>query len=753
MEIERFKRIVKAFSDSEADFTFSKGQFLFSLRGDVIAGEVKSNTKGLVVVEQGQEFEAKDWVVNRLARLPLLSDRILAELPEEKKFVEPAGEYLPALELEPAENNRALDTVSPGFVSWVDDRLAGVSSIMYITANAGEGKTTLINFLARKQAKEFKDKKSNWLLIPVSLGGRSFLRLDDIIIGAIANRFRFPLLYYNAFIELVRIGAVVLALDGFEEMFVENMSGDAVSALGNLVKILENEGFVFIAARKAYFEYRSFATQGKLFDSIEGADVIFSKLNLLRWDKGKFLEYCNKSGLPDGEQVYDEVCQRLGDKHPLLTRAVLVKRLAEVAQEDRNRLIKRLGEKPQDYFDDFVSAIIERENREKWIDTRGDPAGPLLTMSEHIDLLTMIAAEMWTAGQASLSFKTLQTIAELFCEANKKSPVLSLQIMERIKQHALITEQNHAQKLVGFDHEEFYDYFLGLAINKAISEQGVAEVRDSLRRGSLSDNILESISHFLRRKFSDRRPFVEKIIEACRGESPASFCRENASGLIFRLIHGDKLPGLVISSMVIRSNSMLGRSFSGILLDSCYFQPCDFADAILDNCKFSSCEFERIEIGKGTRFSNVELHNTRVHLLVLTDDGKELYDPELIRQALVGRGVSVYDEMQLPGVQQVPIYDEKLDLCQRAFRAFLRSTTISENVFRIRLGQKGEYFLKDIMPRLLREGIVGTSGPRGGDPQQHFRLNVRMDTIRKASENSGGVFDKFLSIAAKDRYI
>ena len=83
------------------------------------------------------------------------------------------------------------------------------------------------------------------------------MRFDDVIIGALVNRLRFPMLYYEAFIELVKMGAVVPALDGFEEMFVEGSAGDAISALGNLVNTLQSSGTVLIAARKAYFEYRS----------------------------------------------------------------------------------------------------------------------------------------------------------------------------------------------------------------------------------------------------------------------------------------------------------------------------------------------------------------------------------------------------------------------------------------------------------------------------------------------------------------
>ena len=80
------------------------------------------------------------------------------------------------------------------------------------------------------------------------LGGRPFLRFDDVVIGELVNRFRFQFFYYDAFIELVKMGVLVPAFDGFEEMFIESGSGEALSALGNLMNTLESSGSVLISA-------------------------------------------------------------------------------------------------------------------------------------------------------------------------------------------------------------------------------------------------------------------------------------------------------------------------------------------------------------------------------------------------------------------------------------------------------------------------------------------------------------------------
>ncbi|GAJ22869.1 unnamed protein product, partial [marine sediment metagenome] len=127
-------------------------------------------------------------------------------------------------------------------IDQLDDRSALASYVMYLTSDAGEGKTTLLNYLAKTQAKKYLERKSNWLLLPIPLAGRPFLRFDDIIISSLMNRLRFPHFFFDSFIELVKMGAIVPAFDGFEEMFIESSTGEAISALANLLNKLSSEG-------------------------------------------------------------------------------------------------------------------------------------------------------------------------------------------------------------------------------------------------------------------------------------------------------------------------------------------------------------------------------------------------------------------------------------------------------------------------------------------------------------------------------
>lgn len=392
MDSVAFKRILATFVDRPSDLDVSRGQLLVEVRDELIEARIFIKEGAVHVEEAPATWTAEQWFIQRIARIPLLAERILSFVAAESKFVMPSGSFLDQLENAPNEEEIAVHDAIVCAADVLNRQPAGTASVLYLTADAGEGKTTVISQLARLKAEQYRQKKSNWLLVPITLGGRSFLRLDDVIVAGLVNRLRFPLLYYESFLELVRMGVLVPALDGFEEMFVEGSAGEAVSALGNLIQTMESSGAVLVAARKAYFEYKRLETQARLFDALAGCSVAFSRLALKRWDRGNFLEYGAKREVRNAAEVYDSVSGMLGATHPLLTRAVLVKKLFDVASETTglDELLSRIRISPTDYFAQFVRAIITREAREKWIDLTGDPPQPLLSEQEHHELLALI---------------------------------------------------------------------------------------------------------------------------------------------------------------------------------------------------------------------------------------------------------------------------------------------------------------------------------------------------------------------------
>jgi hypothetical protein len=307
MDSARLKEILLTFTDNRDALILERGRLVIQVHGDLIEAETKMRDGYLIIAENGKEWSAVNWIVHRIARLDLLAQRVITTFPRNPVFLTPRAEVLD--EMERAPNDAATVAVDAlGTVrSLLERRPAGSCSVQYLTSDAGEGKTTIINQLANDQAQDFLGRKTDWLLIPIALGGRPFLRFDDVVAAALMNQLRFPHLYFDSFIQLVRLGMLVPALDGFEEIFVETQEGDAVSSLGTLIRQMHGEGTLLIAARKAYFEFKGLETQARLIDTLPDADVSFSRVKLQRWDEEEFLRYCELSGVTDPVDLYREV--------------------------------------------------------------------------------------------------------------------------------------------------------------------------------------------------------------------------------------------------------------------------------------------------------------------------------------------------------------------------------------------------------------------------------------------------------------
>jgi len=115
--------------------------------------------------------------------------------------------------------------------------------------------------------------------------------------AAFMNQLRFQRLYYDAFLQLVRIGVLVPALDGFEEICRRNVRRRGGNWSGDVDTSARRRRHLLIAARKAFFEFRRLETQARLIDTLPDVDVGFGRVSLRRWSKSEFLEYCEKQHL------------------------------------------------------------------------------------------------------------------------------------------------------------------------------------------------------------------------------------------------------------------------------------------------------------------------------------------------------------------------------------------------------------------------------------------------------------------------
>lgn len=748
MEVDEFRNILTAFADKPANVDIEGRNLLVEIRDEIIEARIFQRTDGLWVEENGLKQRADDWVFKRIARLPILADRILTYVREEPYFIEPAGKKLDRMERSPDDIDTNLNAVTGSTLDVLDERPPNVSTGVYLTCDAGEGKTTLIHHIARQQAQRYKEKRTDWLLVPIALGGRPFLRFDDVFIGTLVNRLRFPFLYYDALVWLVRKGAIVPALDGFEEMFVESAAGDAVSALGNLMDLLDSRGTILIAARSAYFEYNDLRTQASLFDSFQGRSADFVRIHLSRWDRHRFVEYTQKREIPRGNELFSEVADKLHDgSHPLLTRPVLIRRLVDVASEraGRDALIDHIGADGELYFERFVESIIRREAHEKWIDRSGVAAHPLLTERQHRELLAEIASEMWDSQTSLLSSDVFDYLVGMYAEDQHLDAQVTKQIHQRIRQHALISASERGTAFE-FDHEEFYHYFLGESVARVVVHGDVPVIRRLFRVARIPELAVDVAKRKLTGSSHILGNITGMLNTACEAEPYVSFVRENCGALIARLIDASGTQDeVVLERMAFPPHSLRARRISHARFIDCHFENTELAESTIEDCVFMRCKFERVDVSHAASIRRARLDDCEIVAVVRSEDGATFFGPAAISVFLEHAGFEVSAAVAVDHDSfDVVEPEHELLLTERMCRAFFRSTGVNENTFRKRMGSDSGVFFNSVLPALLTRAVVNEVAYRGSGHQRRYQLGVSLLAVQQSIEQANGSFGKFL---------
>ncbi len=755
MKADELKRVLTAFADSPADVDLDKGQLLVKIRDDVLVASVRIQEGEVLISEDGFDFKAHEWIVKRLARLSSLADRIIANIQGEDCFIEPAGRLLDQLEFAPDESERFLPKVSSEVLTLLERHPAFTTSILYLTSDAGEGKTTVINHLARVQAERYKKKETSWLLIPVSLGGRPFLRLDDVVVGTLTNRYRFPFLYYDAFLELIRMGVVVPALDGFEEMFIENAAGDAISSLGMLLSELDGQGSLLVAARKAYFEYRRLQTQTKLFDALRNTSVSFARISIDRWDQSHFTEYCSMRGIENGNMLHDELSRLLGSPtHPALTRAVFVRKLVDLIEGNNSQtaLFGHLRTDSRHYVTNLVDSILHREASEKWIDKSGEVAKPLISIPQHRRLLADLATEMLNVKSEQVPGDILDVVAQLFCESQKLEASIARQVVDRFKQHALIVEAPGTNGRFSFDHAEFYFYFIGEAVGRALCEDNISDVRYIARHTLLPPLSIERAVEMVHEQPGDAKiaslRSIDMLVDAAEGEGTISYSRENCGALIIALLDDcNNEKRIEIKGITFASDALLGKCLTNTSFVNCYFRRSSLSQTTFRNVAFDHCAIECLELSQDTVVDHCTMHDVNCSSVVRPDGEGELFNPPSVANALQSSGFIVtFDGHPADKVVETSVHDTRIQSTEKLLRAFMRTTVVSESVLRQKFGNKSTAFFDGVLSELMGAGIVIEEHSRGGKRQGHYRLVSRFQDVWQGFQQCGGSFERFITL-------
>ncbi|WP_020564197.1 hypothetical protein [Methylosarcina fibrata] len=136
MDINEFRRILTAFADEPSDVDIRAGRVVAQIRDDVIDATVRysmGEDRQLSIVENGQEYSARSWIIKRVARLPQLADRIITntEVAAKSPFVTPSGLISPDLS-EGDEADEKVNDVVETLLKQVTNAVPGATSVLYL---------------------------------------------------------------------------------------------------------------------------------------------------------------------------------------------------------------------------------------------------------------------------------------------------------------------------------------------------------------------------------------------------------------------------------------------------------------------------------------------------------------------------------------------------------------------------------------------------------------------------------------------
>ena len=757
MTKDEFLKKVISFLASPEDIVCDRQKVIITFNNSVVELTLKRINDELYCIENDKKEKAQDWIINRLAKLDILANAILDKISNNKYFIDVPCK-ISSLE---NENDKVVDTIDT-LVSLIDDQEHNhdfTTNVFYLTAEAGEGKTCILNQLARIQAKKYKENKSSWLLLIIPLGGRPFLRLDEIIIGTLSNYYRFNSYYIESCIELIKQGRIVLALDGFEEMFISGEEGNVISSLGNLFERLDSYGKIIFSTRKAYFQYANLEDQAKLYNSFQNCDIEFSILSLEKWEEKQFCDFMKKYKFDEekSKRSYNTLSNALSVNHPILTRAVLASKLIEeiaLSSGNIDKIIEKFrNSEDSDIVTHFIDMLLEREVT-KWV-SADQLKTSLLSKEQHVKLLTSIADEMWHLNSELLKKDTLMTITELVCSDEKLKPEHVAQCKERIIHHALISPlgKNNNFTNYSFCHEDFYHYFLGKMISTVIIEsKNLNQIRNILDKKTLPEFSIREAARVLVTN-NNIKESIKKLQNLTENVIINSCLSLNLSSLLIRIFSYMANTKYELYNVYCSSSSLFKIKISNIKFQNCIIEKIEFDSSLLNNISFYDCEINEAVIPLNKNKCSIYINNksfpAKLKIYKNENDFYYEYDPNKIEQYcnIICLNNNKQQNSDITEIKEDN--DEELILFNKLISYLMKNTAINENVIKVKMGSKWSFFESNVLSMVMESNILAETEYKGKKQQSRYKLNCKLDIIIQAQKECHGKFNSFLSIVKK----
>lgn len=747
LTFDSIKEDIQSFADDPEDVVIDRptGKVLFTRNGkdhqlDVLYDN--GHIKNVKYLEQTLPY--RTFLAKHLGNLDLFAERLLLKRKSVDAFVNgPAT--LDTIEQADRTEGNALDILK----SECSAEHPFNSKVIFITADAGHGKTALLREFQLSQAKKYRRNQTDYLFWHVDLQGRQLLRLSEALMGDLGE-LRISGLWMQSIIRLVKHGLLVIGIDGFDELAAEQGSNDALGALALLINQLDSNGTIIAASRRTFFNTDDYIKRSKLISGKVNTYCTFNQINLDDWEREQAEEYLLARGIENFSETYTEVKSLLGQQgdHPILTRPFLLSQLANalinysISVEDFIGGMKNPHD-PKKGVNSIIEALVRREVSDKW--KVKDTGEPYLTFEQHFEFLSLIAEEMWKGQVESLSLDFIQTlIVILLDDWGIVDEERRYQVVEMIKMHALLVIPNdNDSNSRSFEHPEFRDYFtarsLETLIKNGVKNESITPIRNFLSIAQISDSLALYTCSNTKLNNSDVPKILEIFKSLIDNEWRPTFLQTNIGTLVPFMINGYDLQEKLSFKAKVNYSSLVfeNKMLENTTLEEGNFLNTSFSCTQFNNVDFVKSTFNDVVFDKDVDLESVTFVDCDIRGVIVKYSEQDLrpeYSPNAINSILKNLGATIIDaEVKIEFPENDPKEHHLDKIVFRFLRAMQRTTFISKNNIDTRLRSDKYEIYEIIIPSMVAHGILEERFEKG----EVWALKASYESMSKAKDGDG----------------
>lgn len=509
------------------------------------------------------------------------------------------------------------------------------TAVVFLTADAGVGKTTLLTQAVRASANGYLTGEAEALWLYVNAQGSRLARLDQALAAALDDlRARFP---YHAAAALVRSGAIVLVVDGFDELIgTQGTYDEAFSSLASFIERLRGGGAIVAAARSAYYE-QEFAVRADSTIGFRTDRWALRPLSLCEWtsqERQRFLAaFAQREGLGDAAAGLEERVEAEfedPDLAELASKPLFVSRVAALLAEGGDLA------PGQSLLDRLVATYLAREAETKLLSVQGMP---LLSAEQLSDFYSEIANEMWRQETRELSRTSLRELVAILTDLYELDDEARAIIIERTPYSAVM----HAGATPGsasFEHEIYFSYFLSKPIVEACETGEPLNLAVALRKGRLPNQAGLLAGRDLRARGRDS--ILSLLANAAVATtSGADAVRHNGGLIAAGFLRAVTTEGPLITHLDFVDCDLAQAELVRATIEDCTFRGTDLRATKFVDSRGSGLFFERVLLDSRTRLELEEVSVSAFFAPTMESENARsaLYAPEEMMDVLRDLGL------------------------------------------------------------------------------------------------------------------